>query len=421
MSADTTTARAIVAGLEARRDEREALYKEFHQHPELSLQEDWTSARIVEVLDAAGIPVTRVGRTGLVSVIENGDGAVVAMRADIDGLPMKEVSGKDYAATATSIDESTGQETPVAHSCGHDIHIMGLLGALECFHANKEAWSGTFVGVFQPAEETAAGAQYMVDNGIADVMPKPDVYLGQHVMSSLPGGHLGTRPRGILTAAKSIRVTLHGQGTHGSMPNLGVDPIVLGAAIVMRLQTIVSREIASLAPAVVTVGSFHAGSKSNIISDTAVLELNTRAYDKDVEAHVHSAIERIVYAEAEASNAPKKPDIEYYDVYPLTDNDPDKTAEVRASFDAYFGEESIDSAPLPASEDFSIIPDHLGVPYVYWTLGGFNDASEVVGNHNPAFAPDLWPTLDRGVESIVVAAGTWLFPDESGKEDTAIA
>lgn len=410
MTADVDAARRILSGLSDTRDERERLYKEFHQHPELSLQEDWTSARIVEELEKAHIPVVRVGRTGLVATIDNGDGPVVAMRADIDGLPMQEVSGKDYQSTFTQVDEATGEETPVAHSCGHDVHLMSLLGALQSFNNNKDSWSGTFIGVFQPAEETASGAKDMVNNGIADVMPKPDVYLGQHVMSSLPGGHLGTRPLAILTAAKSIRVTLYGKGTHGSMPQLGVDPIVLGAAIVMRLQTIVGREVAATDPAVVTVGSFHAGTKSNIISDTAVLELNTRAYDTDVEKHLHSAIERIVYAEAEASGAPQKPDIEYYDVFPLTENDPDATAKVRESFDAFFGDLAIDSPPLPASEDFSIIPDHLGVPYVYWTLGGFNDTSDVVGNHNPAFAPDMWPTLDRGVEAIVLAAGTWLFP-----------
>ena len=406
----SSSAAAVLADLDATREAREALYIHFHQHPELSLQEYETSARIREELEKLGVEVQTVGKTGLVATIANGEGPIVAMRADIDGLPMKEVSGKEYASTATQVNEATGVDTPVAHSCGHDVHIMGLLGALEAFHSHRDAWSGTFIGVFQPAEETAAGAQDMVDNGIAEAMPKPDVYLGQHVMATLPGGHLGTRPGGILTAAKSIKVTVHGTGSHGSMPNLGVDPIVLGSAIVMRLQTIVSREISSMDPAVVTVGAFHAGSKSNIIGDSAELLLNTRAYDADVEKHLHEAIERIVRAECEASRSPKEPEFEYYDVFPLTDNDEAATGIVRAAFDENFAGEVIDSPPLPASEDFSVIPNHLDVPYVFWTLGGFNDLSEAIGNHNPAFAPDMQPTLDRGVEAIVVAAGAWLFP-----------
>lgn len=402
----------ILSDLDSTRDARESLYKHFHQHPELSLQEHQTAAKIQEELEAYGIEVIRIGDTGVVGVIKNGAGPVVAMRGDIDGLPMAEQSGKDYAAAGvTQVDENTGVDTPVAHTCGHDVHIVSLLGAAQSLNDHRDAWAGTFLAVFQPAEENAAGARAMVAAGIVDKLPKPDVYLGQHVLGSLPGGAVGTRSGAMLSAAASIEITIHGKGSHGSMPNLGVDPIVLGSAIVMRLQSIVAREIAAKETAVITVGSFHAGTKSNIIPDSAVLQLNTRAYDTGVATHLHEAIERIVRKECEASRSPKEPEFRYYDQYPLTENHEEPTAKVRAAFDDYFGENSTDLAPIPASEDFSVIPDAFDSPYSYWGLGGFADHENAPGNHSPFFAPDIHPTLDRGIEAIVVAASPWLLKE----------
>ena len=403
----------ILSGLASSRDSREALYKHFHRHPELSLQEHATAARIEEELRSGGIDeVLRVGATGVVAILRNGDGPVVAMRGDIDALPMAERSGKDYAAVGvTQTDEASGRETPVAHTCGHDVHIVCLLDATKALHAHRDAWSGTFVAVFQPGEENAAGAKAMVAAGIVDKVPKPDVYLGQHVLGSLPGGAVGIRSGPLFSAAASIEITLHGKGSHGSMPNLGVDPIVLGAAVVTRLQTIVAREVAPKETAVVTVGSFHAGTKSNIIPDSAILQLNTRAFDRDVERHLHEAIERIVRAECEAARCPRPPEFRYYDRYPLTSNHDAPTARVRAAFQDWFGDGAVDMAPVPASEDFPIIPDAFGCPYTYWGLGGFADWKNAPGNHSPFFAPDLQPTLDRGVEAIVVAASPWLVAD----------
>jgi hippurate hydrolase len=402
----------ILSGLASSREARAALTKYFHQHPELSLQEYRTADRIEAELKAYGIDTLRIGKTGVVGLIENGKGPVVAMRGDIDGLPMAERSGKDYAAEGvTQVDEASGKETPVAHSCGHDVHIVSLLGAAQALNAHRDAWSGTFLAVFQPGEENAAGARALVAAGIVDKLPKPDVYLGQHVLGSLPGGAVGIRSGPLFSAAASIEITLHGKGSHGSMPNLGVDPIVLGAAIVTRLQSIVAREIAPRETAVVTVGSFHAGTKSNIIPDSALLQLNTRAFDKQVEQHLHEAIERIVRADCEAARSPKAPEFRYYDQYPLTANHEAPTLRVRAAFDAYFGEHSVDMAPVPASEDFSIIPDAFGCPYTYWGLGGFADYRNAPGNHSPFFAPDLQPTLDRGIEAIVVAASPWLLEE----------
>ncbi|OFS27710.1 amidohydrolase [Brevibacterium sp. HMSC07C04] len=408
MSTTTDSVRKILGGLASTRSEREELYKYFHQHPELSMQEHGTADRIVQELEASEISTHRIGDTGVLAIIENGDGPVVAMRADIDALPVKEVSGKDYASTATQVDQKTGAEVPVAHACGHDFHIMSLLTALQAFNDNKNQWSGTFIGVFQPAEETAEGARAMLAADLKKAMPQPDVYLGQHVLASLPCGFVGTRRGPVLSSAFSVKVTVHGKGSHGSMPELGVDPVVLASTIVMRLQTIVSREVAAKETAVVTVGAIHAGTKSNIITDSAELLINTRAYSSDVSAHLKEAIERNVRAECTAARSPQEPEFTYYDRYPLTDNDGDATDTARKAFDAYFGEEACDLDPVPASEDFSIIPDELGVPYSYWGLGGFADMSRAVGNHNPAFAPDLQPTLDRGAEAVVVAASAWL-------------
>lgn len=404
------TISAIVSDLDNTRSYREELYKFFHQHPELSLQEFETSKRIISELESYGVEsIQRIGDTGVVAVISNGDGPVVALRGDIDALPMAERSGKEYAATgATQVDNNTGQETPVAHTCGHDVHISSLLGAVQAFNSHRELWNGTLMAVFQPAEETAAGARMMVEEGIVEKLSAPDVYLGQHVLGSLPGGAVGTRVGAVMSEAASIEITLHGKGSHGSMPNLGVDPIVLGSAIVTRLQSVISREIAASETAVLTVGSFHAGTKSNIIPDSAVLQLNTRAFSKDVAAHLHEAIERIVRSECAAARCPEPPEFKYYDQYPLTSNDESVTAHVRAAFDDFFGENSVDLAQVPASEDFSIIPDAFGIPYSYWGLGGFADQQNAPGNHSPAFAPDMEPTLDRGVEALVVAASAWL-------------
>lgn len=404
------TISAILSDLDNTRSYREELYKFFHQHPELSLQEFETSKRIISELESYGVEsIQRIGDTGVVAVISNGDGPVVALRGDIDALPMAERSGKEYAATgATQVDNNTGQETPVAHTCGHDVHISSLLGAVQAFNSHRELWNGTLMAVFQPAEETAAGARMMVEEGIVEKLSAPDVYLGQHVLGSLPGGAVGTRVGAVMSEAASIEITLHGKGSHGSMPNLGVDPIVLGSAIVTRLQSVISREIAASETAVLTVGSFHAGTKSNIIPDSAVLQLNTRAFSKDVAAHLHEAIERIVRSECAAARCPEPPEFKYYDQYPLTSNDESVTAHVRAAFDDFFGENSVDLAQVPASEDFSIIPDAFGIPYSYWGLGGFVDQQNAPGNHSPAFAPDMQPTLDRGVEALVVAASAWL-------------
>ncbi|EPI59899.1 amidohydrolase [Gardnerella vaginalis JCP8066] len=405
-----TAVQKILSDLDETQAERERQYKYFHQHPELSMKENHTAQTIIDILSKAGIETKRVGKTGVVAEIKNGEGPVVAMRADIDALPIKENSGKDYNSTVSTQDEN-GKTVGVSHACGHDFHISSLLGALKAFNKHKDAWRGTYIGVFQPGEETAQGAKSLVENGITRIIPKPDVYLGQHVLGAIPAGTVGIRSGAFLTTAASIRVHIFGKGSHGSMPELSVDPVIVASSIVLKLQTIVSRELAAKDYAIVTVGAINAGSKSNIIPDDAELLINTRTYSEDTQKFVHSAIERIVRGECELARCPKKPEFTYYDRYPLTNNDQNSSLRVRKAFDEYFGEDSVNISRASASEDFSIVANAFNTPYAYWGLGGFEDMKNAPGNHNPAFAPDLQPTLNRGLESAVVAACAWLACD----------
>src|SRR6202011_4095775 len=242
--------------------ELEALYKDVHSHPELSMQETRTSALAADRLRAAGFEVTNgVGKTGVVGILRNGDGPTVMLRADMDALPIKEATGLPYASTVTGTDPS-GKTVPVAHSCGHDMHVACLIGATALFTKARDSWQGTLMAVFQPGEETAQGAQAMIDAGLFKRFPKPDVVLGQHVMS-LPSGHLDWRTGVVTSSADSLQIRLFGRGAHGSMPEASIDPVVMAASTVMRLQTIVSREVAPTDSAVVTIGALQAGTKEN--------------------------------------------------------------------------------------------------------------------------------------------------------------
>lgn len=408
MTESASSLHTLLSTVERTRSEREELYRWFHQNPELSLQEVNTAAKIRERLDELGLTYSPVAETGTVCVVENGEGLIVAIRADIDGLPVEEAPDKDYASTARQLDKFTGVEKPTMHACGHDFHIMGALGAVEAFATNRDAWSGTLVAVFQPAEEQFGGADVMVKAGIADVMPKPDVFLAQHVLPLLPAGYVGTCVGPVMSEANAGKLTVWGKGTHGSMPQEGVDPVLLAANIITRLHTLVPHELPARNTAVLTVGAVHAGVRSNIISDKAEMLINTRAYARGDAEKLRAAIERVVRAECAAAGSPKEPEWEPAEHYPLTDNDPKVTNQVRAAFDAYFGEQSIDLDPVPASEDFSYIPDAFGTPYTYWGLGAFADESTAAANHSPHFVPDLQPTLDLASEAMIVAAAAWL-------------
>jgi amidohydrolase len=409
----------LLADLDILLPELEAIYKDIHAHPELSMQETRT-ARIAEThLKTMGFEVTAgVGKTGVVGLLRNGDGPTVMLRADMDALPIEEATGLPYASKAVGTTPE-GKTVPVAHSCGHDMHVACLIGAASLFAKSRNGWKGTLMAVFQPGEETAQGAQAMIDDGLFQRFPKPDVVLGQHVMS-LPSGNLDWRDGVVTSAADSLQIRMFGRGAHGSMPEASIDPVVMAASTVLRLQTIVSREVAPTDCAVITVGSLQAGTKENVIPDEAIIKLNVRTFDEDVRKRVLAAIERMANAEAAASGAPKPPEITSLDRYSAVTNDVMATKKVVDAFRQNFPGGSVEQTkPTMASEDFGCFGAQWNAPAVYWFFGG--DDADVYAtarkegklntlptNHNPRFAPVLHPTLETGVKALVVAAYAWM-------------
>lgn len=410
----------VLGNLEMTSRWQEGVYKQLHAHPELSFQETETAALAASKLKEFGYEVLEgIGQTGVVGVLRNGEGQTVLARADMDALPVKENTGLPYASTLTATDDA-GETVSVAHACGHDAHVTCLLGAAELLAKARESWSGTFIALFQPAEEVAGGAKAMVADGLRDLISKPDVAFSQHVLS-YPAGTIGTQTGPVLSAGDSIRITLHGRGAHGSMPHNSVDPVVLAALVVLRLQTVVSRETKPGEFAVLTVGSSVAGSKSNIIPDRAQLLVNLRTYDMDVRRRMIDGIERMVRAECEASGSPHPPEFDYFDQYPLTENDPEVTEKITSAFQSHFGSERVfNLGRVTASEDFSHVPDALGTPYTYWGVGCINPQKyeqalragrveqDIPVNHSEFFAPVIEPTLSVGTQALVVAALTYL-------------
>ncbi|MET7382301.1 M20 family metallopeptidase [Streptomyces sp. NPDC005526] len=415
----TDRAHTVLANLDDIRSGLEDLYKDLHSHPELGLREHRTAKKASDALRELGYEVTDgIGGTGVIGVLANGEGPIVMARADMDALPVRERTGLPYASVVTVAGEG-GAEQPVMHACGHDVHVTCLIGCARLMARAKDAWRGTFVALFQPSEENGDGADAMIDDGLTSKSPRPDVVLAQHVLP-YPAGYVGVRSGPFLSAADSLRITVHGRGAHGSMPQSAVDPVVMAAMIVVRLQTIVSRELAATTPAVVTVGSIHSGTDPNIIPDSAVIQLNVRTYDDASRTQVLSAIERIVKAECEASQSPKAPEIERTVTFPPTVNDEAPTRRVAEAFAAHFGDDAHTIELQTASEDMSEIPRAFGVPFTYWGIGGVDPAlyaraardgtiaRDVPVNHSPTFAPVTQPTLDTGVSALTVAALAWL-------------
>jgi hippurate hydrolase len=409
----------VLAGLSAILPELETLYKDVHAHPELSMQEERTAKIVASHLTGSGFEVTTgVGKTGVVGVLKNGDGPTIMLRADMDALPIRETTGLDYASKVIATD-AEGNSVPVAHSCGHDMHVAWLIGVSTLFARQRDGWRGTLIALFQPGEETAQGARAMIDDGLRERFPKPEVVLGQHVMVG-PSGSVAGSAGPITSAADSLQIRLFGRGAHGSMPQASIDPVVMAAATVMRLQTIVSRETAASDSAVVTVGVLQAGTKENVIPDEAIIKLNVRTFDETVRKHVLDAIARIARAEAAASGAPREPEITPLDRYPLNVNNKEASDRVAAALRAYFGTDRVrHTGPAPASEDFGCFGTAWDVPSVYWFVGGTDPnlyakakaegrINELPVNHNPAFAPVVHPTLETGVEAMSVAALAWL-------------
>jgi hippurate hydrolase len=408
-----------------------ALFDWFHRHPELSYMETATAARMArELRKVPGMRVTeKVGGTGVVGVLRNGEGPTVMVRADMDGLPIREASGLAYASTAVQVGID-GVESPVMHACGHDTHITALLGTATRMEALKQDWKGTLVFVVQPAEERIAGARKMLEDGLYTRFPKPDYALAFHVDADSPTGTIIADPGIVGSSSDTIDIIVHGVGAHGASPQQGKDPIVMGAEIVLALQTLVSREISPLSPGVVTVGAFHAGAKHNIISDQAVLQLTVRSDDEAVRKVLLDGIKRIAENVGRMNGMPEDrlPEVKVsVESTPVTLNDPALTARLRAVLVREFGADTLRSPPRTGmgAEDFAyFVQPELGVPGFYFNVGGtpqaaFDAAREggpaVAGHHSAQFRIDPEPAIRLGVEAMTVAALDLLNP-ASGKD-----
>jgi len=390
-----------------------ALFDHFHRNPELSGLEVQTSARMAAELSALGYEVTTgVGGTGVVAVLKNGDGPTVMIRADMDGLPLSEQSGLANASTARQTD-SDGIEKPVMHACGHDVHITALVGTARQMMARKANWAGTLVLIAQPAEERIFGARAMVEDGLYSRFPKPDYALAFHVSADLATGSLEV-PLGITASSSdSIDIAVHGVGTHGAYPHLGIDPIVVASAIVMNLQTLPSRSINPLEGAIVTVGSFHGGIKHNIISDRVDLQLTVRSDNPETRTALLDGIDRVARGTALAMGVPedKLPTVvrSPTENTPPTINDAATAQRVRDVLRSSLGAGTLTESPRTGmgAEDFAyFVTPESGVKGVYFSVGGTpaDQLAGAPGHHSPLFKIEPEASVTLGVEASVLAA-----------------
>lgn len=389
------------------------LYLHLHQNPELSFQEEQTSKRIAEELNSVGYTVTEnIGGFGVVAVLKNGDGPTVLVRADMDGLPVQEQTGLAYASKAIGLNDM-GKSVPVMHACAHDIHMTSLVGLARQLAADRGAWKGTVVLIGQPAEERVGGAKAMIAEGLFEKFPKPDFNIALHTSASLPAGQVGLTSGYALANVDSVDVAIKGIGGHGAYPHTTKDPVVLASHIVVALQTLVSRETSPLDSGVVTVGSIHSGTKHNIISNNAHLQLTVRSYTEEVRENLLSGIKRIAQAQAQSMGLPETlwPEVTYSEATPATYNDPDLTAMVKSALSAALGDDNVKTlSPVMGAEDFA----YFGrtddkIPSVIFWLGAVEaekaaaaargDAS-LPSLHSPFFAPDPVPTIQTGVKSL---------------------
>ena len=410
------------------------MYFDLHRNPELSGQEARTSALVEEQLEQAGYEVTpNVGGYGVVGLLRNGDGPTVGLRGDMDALPVPEKTGLPYASTVTFTRED-GTQVPVMHACGHDLHTACLVATAKLLSTHRDRWRGTLMIIAQPAEETFLGAPAMLADGLFTRFPRPDVVLGQHV-GPMRAADVIHRPGTAAAASRNLRVEIFGVGAHGSQPQLSVDPVVIGASIVMHLQRIVSRELGPYIPGVVTVGSFHAGTRPNIIPDRAVLEITVRSYQDEVADRMVDSIKRIVRAECEVARTPREPEIEIIESTPANVSDLGVVERVQSVHRALFGEEAVLTAPfaMMGSEDFAYFgipgPERYPeppIPTAYWFVGGtgaerweqtsgkgyFERVDKIPGNHSPLYYPDPDPTIQRAIEALTSGALAYLAQGE---------
>lgn len=402
----------IAAEVEAVYAQADALYRDLHQHPELSRHEQETAGKLAAGLRQLGYDVTTgVGGTGVVGVLRNGPGPTVMLRTDLDALPVTENTGLPYASVVRTKDDS-GADVGVMHACGHDVHMAAWMGTARIMAGSRARWAGTLVLIGQPAEELGTGAKAMLADGLFTRFPRPDYALAVHDDARLPAGVVGYHAGPILTNADSVNITIFGRGGHGARPEATVDPVVIAARVVLALQTIVSRENSPFDPAVITVGSIHGGTKHNIIPDEVQLQLTVRSFTAPVHQRLLAAIDRIAKAEAAAAVAPREPLIEHIEVARALVNDPALTERVATALVREMGSEVVkDAPPEMASEDFSEL-HRAGVPTLMLRVGAVEkskyDAAMKSGSalpslHSSLFAPDREPTIKSAIAAEVVA------------------
>ena len=389
-----------------------SLYQHLHAHPELSFHEAETSKRVADELRQAGAEVTTgVGKFGLVGVLKNGGGPVVLVRSDLDALPVIEQTGLPFASKATTTVDDEGKKVGVMHACGHDVHMTCLVGTARWLAEHKDKWKGTVLLIGQPAEEKIGGAKAMLDDGLYTRFPKPDYALALHVTHDLATGQLAYTRGPALASSTSIDILVRGKGGHGAMPQNAVDPIVLASALVLDLQTIVSREVSPLDPSVVTVGSIHGGSKHNIIPAEVRLQLTIRSYKPEVRNHIIEAIKRKAKALAHAHRAPE-PDVVLSDDTPPTINTPSLVDRVVPALKQAVGDANVaDVDPTMGAEDFGLFATG-GVPIFMFRLGTVPpdrvaDArakgEALPSLHSPIYKPDAPPSLEAGIKAMSAA------------------
>ena len=402
----------IATEVEAAYPQADALYRDLHQHPELSRHEQQTAAKLAAGLGQLGYDVTTgVGGTGVVGVLRNGPGPTVMLRTELDALPVTESTGLPYASVVRTKDDS-GSDVGVMHACGHDVHMAAWMGTARIMASSRARWGGTLVLIGQPAEELITGAKAMLADGLFTRFPRPDYALAVHDDGRLPAGLVGYHAGPILTNADSVNITIFGRGGHGARPETTVDPIVIAARVVLALQTIVSRENSPFDPAVITVGSIHGGTRNNIIPDEVQLQLTVRSFTASVRQRLLTAIDRITKAEAAAAAAPREPLIGHVEGASALVNDPTLTERVTAALVREMGSESVkDAPPEMASEDFAEF-QRAGVPTLMLRVGAVGksqyDAAMKSGTalpslHSSLFAPDREPTIKSAIAAEVVA------------------
>ena len=403
-----------IAPVDALYPDLAAFYQDLHRHPELSLHEETTSAKVADRLRALGYEVTdHVGGFGVVAVLKNGKGPTLLIRADMDALPVEEKTGLPYASTVR-VKNDAGDTVPVMHACGHDVHMTSLVGAAALLARGKKFWRGTLVLVAQPGEEGGDGARKMLGDGFLSRFPKPDFAIALHDDARLPAGEIGYTPGFSMANSDTVDITIYGRGGHGSAPQNAVDPIVIAARTVLALQTVVARENNPLDPVVVTVGTIHGGTKSNIIPDEVRLGLTVRTYKEDVRRRTLAAIERIAKAEATAAGAPREPLVRTQLGYDATYNDPELTRRVAQALGNAFGKDRVkELPPVMGAEDFGQFGRAARAPSLEFWLGAtprskfeaaHGDATRLPGLHSSLFAPDPEPTLKTGAAALTIAA-----------------